>query len=340
MHLFDASLSGELFACRVVHYLLHRAPELRDGLLTAINRKITAVRLVGDQHFSCTREWSTSSSDGGSRGRVDILIEVDSAVVGVEVKLNASLNEDQPRKYVAEIGQHALQLAGLRRLPIAAVMVLLVPAFHANRLSLATLVENLERPVHQCVLTWDELFDEWRACRPSDPVMGFVLSELEHLVGLQTGRLANFRELLPLLQHPLATSTSGAHEELVKWLWPAFRSDLSPGRTRLISRRDPSGQSWVGYYFFGGSDPWGWYGFVDAATAGDDAEGPPVLLMGTTLSVRGLDPNVFRPISFAPNSFHEDASYWRIHIPQSWDRVDAWRERLAPMHAAVISQQP
>src|SRR6266436_552936 len=130
MRLFELFDIGETQVCGLVNYLLLRSPELRDALIAVINERTPRISLTNSVHFSCTREWSNRrANDSGAkgRGRVDILLEVDNDVIGIEAKLNAFLSDDQPCKYVEGVRMHATALAEIRKPPVHPVIVLLLP---------------------------------------------------------------------------------------------------------------------------------------------------------------------------------------------------------------------
>jgi len=107
MRLFELFNPGETQICGVVHYLLLRSPELRDALIQAINEKAPHIDLVSSLHFSCSRERTTTKADGRrDRGRVDMLLEVDNAVIGIEAKIGSSLSDDQPHRYIDGVRTH------------------------------------------------------------------------------------------------------------------------------------------------------------------------------------------------------------------------------------------
>lgn len=341
MRLFDQFVirEQEVFACRVVNYLLQRSPELREGLIEAINDEVRDLWLLNKSHFSCTPEQPVDgTAPEDARGRIDVFIEIDNAVVGIEAKLNAPIGRDQPGKYLHTLKAVAEKLAQLRGTEIATVFVLLIPKGRQNEGKTALGLQLQADRVRTCVLTWECLFEAWRAAKVTDDVALFVLDELEHLVLTQTGRRRDFQRLLPLVRQPLDQSTHDAHHEFVGWLYPAFRSNRPDLGTRLQVARKRGDRTYLGYYFALGQidEVWGWYGFVDPKFAGNLPGSQPALVMGTDFDVPDLDHEVFERISFSHPGFNKDAKWWwRIRFERSWDNLSRWQAALRPVRQAV-----
>lgn len=110
------NLRGENMASAILRHLIISTPEARKEILRVIDEVSPIGPLVSDSHFSCYLEDSTASEeDGVSRGRIDIVIELDNAVVGVEAKFHASFQDDQPFKYFESLSEKARNLKSLRR---------------------------------------------------------------------------------------------------------------------------------------------------------------------------------------------------------------------------------
>ncbi len=334
----------EVFSCRVLTYLLHRSPELRDSTIKEINHclELRAVRLQWEDHFSITREWSTKSSDPDvDGGRLDVLMEIDKAVIGIEAKLNAKLADDQPRKYIKAISTYAGKLAALRGTNVHPVCVVLIPAGRKQE----TVARIKSIPSHTdiavCTLSWEDLFSAWRQSRATDPVATFLADELEHLVLTETGTREDFDLLLPKTRMGLTEEDDGGHLEFIGWLYSAFRDSERPVmRVQPTQPRKRSDRTYLGYYFAGNPDGlWGWYGFVAPQYVGDTGSAEPALVMGTDFPVEGLDPSVFAPVHFTHPDFYAGAKWWwRIRFDRRWSNRMDWQNALAPLRVAVENE--
>jgi len=341
MRLFDQFVirEQEVFACRVVNYLLQRSPEIRAGLIEAINHQVPDLWLINDHHFSCTPERSTGTpSPEISTGRVDVFIEIDNAVIAIEAKLSAALGADQPAKYLQTLSRATEQLAMLRGRDVASVFVLLMPEGRRGEAEAALASGVKIAGIRSAVLTWEDLFQAWREAKITDGVTLFILDELEHLVLTQIGRRKDFHRLVPALRIPLAQAAHDAHAEFVGWLYPAFRGERPDLATRLHAGRNRSQRTYLGRYFALGQVDgcWGWYGFVDPAHAGDPAAREPVFVMGIDVEVPDLG-DTFERITFSHPGFNENATWWRIRFDKTWDQLTRWQKALQPVREAIAS---
>jgi hypothetical protein len=338
MHLFDQLIirEAEVFTCRVVSYVLQRSPELRDALISVVNSKVPERWLLNRSHFSCSLEYPTEDSGSGD-GRIDLLVEIDNAVLALEAKLVASLSPTQPSKYMQTLKTVAKKLSDLRHLEVADIVVLLIPKGRQAEAQAVLAKSALPSDSPKCVITWEELFEAWRSARAVDDVARFVLDELEHFVSAQTGRWKDFSRLLPLLRSPLAQATHDAHYEFLAWLYPAFRSNRPYLNSRLMAPRRRADRTYIGYYFALGQVDgcWGWFGFVDPRFAGEADAKEPVLVMGADFDIDCLDENVFSPVTFTHPGFHKDAQWWRIRFDRTWDDLTRWQQALLPVRTSV-----
>jgi PD-(D/E)XK nuclease superfamily len=342
MHLFDQVVirEQEVFACRVLTYLMQRSPELRDGTVSAINRckGMDAHYFQTRNTFSVVTEWTTdATASGDGPGRVDLLLEIDNAVIGIEAKLNADLAEDQPKKYLDAISDHARRLTEIRGVAMTPVCVLLGPESMAKYFS-----DHLARhPSHPsatvCILTWTELFEAWRDSRATDPVALFVADEIENFILTQTGRRADFSHLYARLAASLAKAEHDSHVDFLWWIRPAFRSNDMPYlRVSTSASRTRTERTYVGYYFAGSMDRvWGWYGFVEPKAVAEPADGRPALVVGTDFDVPDLDPAVFKPVNMRLPGWPDGTRWWRINFNRDWNDLTTWQQALAPLREAL-----
>jgi hypothetical protein len=345
MKLFELFDVGETEVCGVVNYLLLRSPELRDALIAVINDRTPLISLMSREHFSCTREWSNRKIlPSGAKGRVDIVLEVDNAVIGIEAKIQAGLSDDQPDKYVDAVRKHAAALAEIRKSSIHAVIVLLLPLGQVDAAA-KMLAEKKEQfsGVSLCILEWGALFEAWRVARVTDNVARFVLDELQFCVSMQTGSLADFSRLSRLIQAPLTESKHNAHHEFVSWLFPAFRGNRRYLNVRVNKPKGLENRTYLGYEFLAHptDGAWGWYGFVSPEYVSDCSDEVPVFVLGTDFEIAqpsGIN-KAFEKITFTHPSFNwQTHHWWRIRFDRSWDRLDVWRENLRPMQNAAAEK--
>ena len=124
MNLFSEvqGLKGEELTSAVLRTLLLRSQEIRDGIIERISAECPSGPIKAEFHFSCRSEVSMENEELG-KGRIDLLIEADDAIVGVENKLFADFQEGQPQKYWGNLRERAKQHGEDKR----PVLVLLYP---------------------------------------------------------------------------------------------------------------------------------------------------------------------------------------------------------------------
>ena len=170
---------GEVLACSILWYLLQRSPELREALVQAINRVSAQTWLTLNNRFSIETE-SSASADGIAGGRIDLLVEVDDAVVGIEAKLNADFQPEQPRSDSPRVQALAKGLAEVRGGAVSHLLVLLVP--RKTRESARDRIRSMGIEDVACVLAWEDLFEQFRRAEAADTSAQFLLGELEVFV--------------------------------------------------------------------------------------------------------------------------------------------------------------
>ncbi|MBM3334082.1 PD-(D/E)XK nuclease family protein, partial [Candidatus Sumerlaeota bacterium] len=95
-------LQGENLASAALRFLVLQSNPCKNALLETLNKVSPIGPLTSTSHFSCYREYATSSEESGA-GRLDLVLELDQAVVGIEAKLLAEFQPEQPTKYKEDI---------------------------------------------------------------------------------------------------------------------------------------------------------------------------------------------------------------------------------------------
>ena len=92
-------LSGENLGSALFRYLIFNSYEVRDSVITLFSDRSPIGPISYTSHFACRTEYPTSHKEFGD-GRLDILIQLDDVVIGIENKFFAQFQENQPKKYV------------------------------------------------------------------------------------------------------------------------------------------------------------------------------------------------------------------------------------------------
>ena len=167
MNLFSVieNLRGENLASAILRYLIINSSDIREEILKLIDMISPVGPLVSDSHFSCYLEEATvagnDEDDSRSQGRIDIVIELDNAIVGIEAKFHARFQHDQPFKYFPTLEEKAKTLKTLRGAPeYDYFLCVLLPEsriYEVSRL-IADVSEEWAKYAPKCkALTWTDV---------------------------------------------------------------------------------------------------------------------------------------------------------------------------------------
>ena len=153
--------------------LMLRSPGCRNAVIRVIDAVSHVGLIESRSHFSCYAEHPTKDPELGD-GRIDLLVEVDSAVIGIEAKFGAGFQADQPNKYQAEVQRLADQLSEARGHRLRRMFLVLAPAVRREE------IEHL-LGAEARVITWEEVIEALTHAVGLDP------EQLIELYGRSTG---------------------------------------------------------------------------------------------------------------------------------------------------------
>jgi hypothetical protein len=339
---------AENLTSAILKHILERSPELRQGAIDALSDSCPAAiaTLSAERSFGVTLEESTTQTAAeADRGRVDLVLEFDEALLGVENKLNAVLQQNQPSKYLETLGQRAAQLMAARgRNSFPYACVILAPEHRRAVISkeLQTQVGYDAERLGFC--SWQQMLSKMTSREPSDPVARFLLRELDDFVQDQTGSIRVLAgRLQRLRQDMMHVEDLYVHEDLVRRLWDFFRpTDLESAPTRLGV---PKNKAWAGYNLLNSSAPnserlgnlGAWYGFISASLLVEPRENwGSELVLYCSQDIPNLDPACFEKVN-VKGGFPPNPKVWRIRLDESWADSEKWRKALEPFQAFVRS---
>ncbi len=134
MNLFDEleRLNGETLASAVLRLLILRSQPLRRAFLRLLDRLSPVGPITSTSHFSCYQEHATDDPELGS-GRIDLVLELDDSIIGVEAKLHGEFRGSQPEKYKREMSRLAKVLGEARRRKFHQFLAILAPESRGRR---------------------------------------------------------------------------------------------------------------------------------------------------------------------------------------------------------------
>lgn len=234
-------LFGEVLASAALRVIVLTNPRARDAVIDVLSEASLSGPLSSNSHFACYRELGTKDRATGAAGRLDLVLEMDDAVIGVEAKFKAEFQEGQPGKYVNTLEAHAVLLRQLRSAAVRSQVIIVAP--HSRR-------EEARQLAPDCAfVSWEKLVEAVRTDSSSQhpglerDFASFVQARLEFLPSLE-------RDLPHLTRSfdPKGSELQCAF--LGKIYWHAL--GLRGGR---LSRAADS----CGYYLWSGNEVW--FGF-------------------------------------------------------------------------------
>lgn len=325
MNLFEEieRVSGENLTSAVLRNLLFRSSEAKAALLKTMSKKSPNGPIEFRSHFSCYLE-QYSKTDDENAGRIDIVIETDDAIIGIENKLNHSISFDQPEKYFSWIEKKAEELSILRGNTFRTIFFLLVPEYQREKAE-----EVAGRYECTSVITWQDVLNDMESSNITDPVTTAYCSTLKEYILKKVSFFHNFEETVHYLRGNFPSRGSLVQNEMIYKLWSVF-----PKPSRTIGRAD----NWVGYYFGTTIKPYkhnAWYGFVPSSRLSYSSGGKAELIIQTTFDV-DFDITCFEKTDFREKfGFGEEQRLWVVQFDETWNNSGIWSEKLSPLSNAV-----
>lgn len=283
-NLFNAleSTKGETMAVAALRYLLMRNRPLREQFFYTLGKSVSHSLYDNFEYFGCELEVPCredgSLDTGDIVGRIDMIVESKSAVVGIEAKLGHRISNEQLLKYIPELKRRKDLLNSLRGLKTDMHLVLLVPAWQRQKAEEETkLAFDVLNGAEQHddsdldtrtirIVTWEDTL-QYMQQAASDTAMTtedkFVLDTLENYIGKWSGQTRNFSFSWEAAYHEFVVGNPMPQKEIVTYL-----SQFFPTGNSSISTTD----NYVGYNFspdFTKNESlpwdkvrWGWFGFI------------------------------------------------------------------------------
>lgn len=175
---------GEELTSAVLRFLILRSQEGRETFRTLVSRSSKQGPIVMHEEFSCRSEVSMKDSQNdsdseqvSSSGRIDLLIQTDNAIIGVENKLDANFQTGQPEKYLVGLEQLArLQRTNSEQRKYIAVIL----APRDRNAEIKEMISDHKDTSHYVQLDWEDLLDQLRnACsKNSDRISQILIDQL------------------------------------------------------------------------------------------------------------------------------------------------------------------
>lgn len=245
MNLFEEieGSGGERLTSAVLRFLILRSQEFRENVIDLISRESEGGPVFLRESFSCRCEEATEDANRG-RGRLDIVIETDNAVLGIENKLYAEFQPGQPEKYLEGIRSLAKSQGKM------SLLVLLVPDERVAEVT--TKVKNTGDSNTYVILSWQKVLDvQANNLNDMDATTKIALEQLKGYIASKCSGVPIHYQLNHLKG---SIKPTGIHWEFLAFLRSVLPNSLTEG-TRIRT-----GKGSVGSYL--NSKSWIWFGFV------------------------------------------------------------------------------
>ena len=326
MNLFEQieGRRGENLSSALLRFILMRSQDARTQLAELITG------LVGESfsamnRFACSLETGTTDDIHGA-GRIDLVMEMDDGLVGIENKFNAGFQNGQPQKYLDALSKLATARAkGGAITKDRYLLLILAPADRKPEIKKKIANLSKDQQEHCRFLSWEEMLETLnKVSLTQDTKTKEVILDFSAYVNryLKQSLFNQNRRWLESLSQ-WKPHGSERQQSVTSDLWEFF-----PG----ASTRPSQGDKWRGYYF-----PGGWFGFVEKSAISNkyqmeetrnDAELVIVLKIDP---VSTPDPTIFHRISMVNNGFSgapEKAAY-TVNIMEMTSR-EKWTDALRP----------
>lgn len=317
-------LDGEDLITAILRILLLRSQEVRErfvGLLAQASHLDGPIEV--QSHFSCllqqtTQDNPTADDKGASRwGRLDLLIETDDTVVGVENKLFAAFQPDQPQKYLETVKAWAKGLGNLRHRQLRHQVAVIAPRSRSQD------VKSRIGASHDFFfLDWETVLETLKKIdRGMDDTTRVILESFTQFLGDKIEFVPKFGGWVPYLRRWSEYGTPLQHR-VIRELQEFFPEG---------GRRLSNGESWLGYYCCNMA---GWFGYVSSKDQIDDgAQHEAELIVVTSFPV-AFSQSDFRILTLRNKTFlgkQRSQHAWAIKYDQDWSDPQRWRMALEPL---------
>jgi len=334
MNIFEEieGLDGENLVTALFRVLLLRSEEIRQAVIGLISNDASFGPIAIDSHFSCVLEQSTHEDAATGSGRLDLMVETDDAVIGMENKLFAGFQHGQPHKYLQATRERAEQLAKIRVGQYNYYVVVIAPQSRG-----AEIQKHIADDKHLICLKWETVLKEISSRRADyDTLTAAIAKSFDEYVTDRVAFIPKFSTLVPHLQRPFEPRGSVLQRRVIAELKP-----MLPGPGVRLG----SGNDWVGYYFCVGlPDKYGWFGFVNSRVAIPNGANQASQLIVVTSFPLSLPTTDFRPVPLPNNRFLYnrplDLHAWAINYDASWHDADRWRRAFEPLNEQIRMAAP
>ena len=318
---------GENLSSALLRFILMRSQDARTRFAKLLT-DLSGETFAATYRFACNLEAGTADDVLGD-GRIDMLMELDDALVGIENKFNAGFQANQPEKYLDFLGKLATKSSEAGVITKNRyLLIILAPA--ERRIEIETKIATLDNDQQLLCkfLSWQEMTKALLEIAPTqDSKTREVIADFSTYVDGYT-------------KQSMFTQTEIWFEVLNQWRPYGSERQVKVASELREFFSEPSnmpskGDKWYGYYF--GSKT-GWFGFVEKSMISDKSnsnlnDGEAVFVIVITFgSSYTPDPTIFRRINMTNVGFcngSPEKEAYSLNINKMTTR-EKWAAALPP----------
>ena len=315
----------------MLRYLLLSSTDVRASFLKLLSDASPVGNLSAEYSFGCHLEVATKHDKG--TGRVDLLIETDTVLFGIENKLGAGFQDDQLQKYFPTLDEKAKALGVLRGIPsVLGFLVVLAPEARRGE------VENYLKDARQAYmdsngfsvaryafLSWNQILSAFRDLIPQvDSRTAFLISEFHSYLVDSIEFLPNFSEWITSLKNGKSEPSMEHQRKLLS----ALTKVVPNYRSAIRTQKD----DWNGFVINLNKS---YLGLIGRGYL--SAEGLPRELNQRELVVVAKTPDTELGPAWVSCKYSADwarplkLSSWIIDFDETWTTKEKWEDVLSPV---------
>ena len=257
-----SGLRGENLASALLAHLLLRSEPIRRAFINRVSSRSKKGPVIVEKHFAVFTEAATDEQK-----RLDILVQTDNAIVGIENKFSASFQPDQPKSYLSLVETKANDLGKVWGSSFQALLVVLAPEDRESE----TVARILKQGISDvCIfLSWQGLLERLNRDYLPDlgPVDRFLVTELEQYADAYMGT-ADLSQLMDHIDNPWQERGSSVVKEVFNSVvWPLINEELR------VQTSYSGGIDYHGYYLCNDREDRPWIGFMNRERSPSNREG-------------------------------------------------------------------
>lgn len=327
-------LKEENMTSAVLRMLLLQSHQLRDAFLELLSRESKQGPIFSVSKFSCETELHTYDEKYG-RGRVDFVLETDKFLIGVENKIRADFQPNQPHKYIESLKERSKKFfknGGVSE-DLNTILVIMAPQSRLNQIKdnigKMTDISDSDKNIF-LFISWDEVITSFqKVLDKCDNITQIYFNDLSEYMMSIISIFPNYKVTFPHLRNSFEQYGNPFQRDFVGRIWRFFPK---PGK------RISQGVEWCGYYFNypqSSSDIVNqcWYGFIPPSQLINppshykSAELVIVVPYDKLIEDQCLTPVELKNKNFSAAGIGKDKAFI-VNFDINWDSPELWEEMI------------